>query len=64
MRDEVKTYAWKNVGEVFVKKIKNESNSTKQSKDSETLFGEMVAQELLTILLVERGLSFVIKSKM
>ena len=46
MRDQVETYAWKNIGEVFAKKNKNESNSTKQSKDSETLFGEMIAQEL------------------
>ena len=46
MRDQVKTYAWKNICEVFAKKNKNESNSTKQSKDSETLFGEMIAQEL------------------
>ena len=46
MRDQVETYVWKNIGEVFAKKNKNESNSTKQSKDSETLFGEMIAQEL------------------
>ena len=46
MRDQVETYAWKNIGEVLAKKNKNESNSTKQSKDSETLFGEMIAQEL------------------
>ena len=46
MRDQVETYAWKNSGEVFAKKNKNENNSTKQSKDSETLFGEMIAQEL------------------
>ena len=45
-RDQVETYAWKNIGEVFAKKNKNESNSTKQSKDSETLFSEMITQEL------------------
>ena len=45
MRDQVETYAWKNIGEVFAKKNENESNSTKQSKDSET-FGEIIAQEL------------------
>ena len=46
MRDQVETNAWKNIGEVFAKKNKNESNSIKQSKDSETLFGKMIAQEL------------------
>ena len=46
MRDQVETYAWKKIGEVFTKKNKNESNSTKQSKDSETLFSEMITQEL------------------
>ena len=46
MRDQVETYVWKNIGEVFANKNKNESNSIKQSKDSETLFGEMIAQEL------------------
>ena len=46
MRRKVETYAWKNIDEVFAKKNKNESNSTKQSKDSETLFSEMIAQEL------------------
>ena len=42
----METYAWKNIGEVFAKKNKNESNSTKKSKDSETFFSEMIAQEL------------------
>ena len=46
MRDQVETYAWKNIGEVVAKKNKNKSNSTNQSKDSETLFSEMIAQEL------------------
>ena len=46
MRDQVETQAWKNIREVFAKKNKNESNSIKQSKDSETLFSEIVAQEL------------------
>ena len=46
VRDQVQTYAWENIDKVFAKKNKNESNSTKQSKDSEILFGEIVAQEL------------------
>ena len=46
MRKQVETYAWENIGEVCADKNKNESNSTKQSKDSETLFSEMIAQEL------------------
>ena len=46
MRDQVETYAWKNIGEAFAKKNKNENTSIKQNKDSEALFGEMIAQEL------------------
>ena len=46
VRNQVETYSWKKNGEVFAKKNTNDSNSTKQSKDSETLFGEMIAQEL------------------
>lgn len=44
MRDQVESYAWKSIGDVFAKK--NKSNEQKQSKDAEAIFGEMVAEEL------------------
>lgn len=43
-RDQAETFAWKNIGEVFAKK--NKANESKQSKDAEAIFGEMIAEEL------------------
>ena len=45
-RDEAETYAWRNIGQVFEKKSKSTRGETEKKRDAESIFGEMIAEEL------------------